>query len=943
MSWIIGDRTLSGLDNNSINHINLPSDPNALTIDGFGGDKGMALLKNDITNKIEWDFVDKITIPDGSITGPKLATNVDGAFNIKTTGDIECDEITARKIDLTDVEVDSLEFLKKLFSNGGEIDLRDTAGQLTDRWFHYQPTDTTTDPATPQSFDLRIFTKIVGSLSVQNLQQNAQHFVQLTHTTGAILATGQIRSNLAQQSGGGDTQYGLYAVGNAYVGGDLVVVGDIELDTLILQTLTINGALDFQIPNTATPPVPALDRRYLRIRDNGDMFWYDNLLPNSGTPDETTLAEFNRRTEGVAPDAVDRIDFTTNGRIETTNPDNTTHAFKCNGLGIFSNRLQCDNFRTTNTQDRSAEFTRDIIVGRGDRQVGILTTGDIILNGDETSTPQTLRKIIIENRQTGQSPDDPKTIMFEVDNDDITKVKNITTTGNYTSTGNITLDNSRAGVGGTKPILRVAGNTELYNKLNNVQIGEFDTDGLRAFWEGRLHINGVQDQNGTPSLQIGGIGYGTTNRVLDYVVPSFDNGIRIITLEGYGTKIDGSENTTWKIESFDDEGSNDPVRPANESTSRATFNTIEIKGDLHLDANGAPERSSILKGNLIIQPETTSSLEDVKFKSQLGSEYLYKELLPNKQNSGGTSNGSYGATRERANVFYPNLGYTAGTDGNVVSFGGDIETNFGDHPIKITEINRAYSETNSSNAGGIVFGTINPAIRGHIDQQNGNRTRCFNLDLTDPSVLLSTEERTDKICITRYFPSEEYTFPNHGYNWNDSEGLYDFMNLNSQFYVEVNTALTISPIFYNISIEWNVYVEEAIWGEYDGSTNGNADLYYKYVYTTDRDEPSYSVARNLGSSAVFWRSGTGNKDIDGTDTNKLYGGGYNMFFSDIREIPEDERGYNIRIYVQARNDPLGNNDPAFIQLRAGQGSSDRSDWIMKVSPINSSLFRNVVD
>ena len=188
------------------------------------------------------------------------------------------------------------------------------------------------------------------------------------------------------------------------------------------------------------------------------------------------------------------------------------------------------------------------------------------------------------------------------------------------------------------------------------------------------------------------MGYSATNRTLDYVVPSFDNGIRNIALTGYGTNIDGSERIAWRIRTFDDTGSNDPVRPANQSTSEATFNTINIEGDLHLDANGVPERPSTIKGNLIIQPETTSTLEDVKFKSQLGSEYLYKELLPNKQNSGGTTNGTYGATRERANVFYPNLGYNAGTDGNLVSFGGDIGTNFGDHPIKITEIDILYKE-----------------------------------------------------------------------------------------------------------------------------------------------------------------------------------------------------------------------------------------------------------
>ena len=454
-----------------------------------------------------------------------------------------------------------------------------------------------------------------------------------------------------------------------------------------------------------------------------------------------------------------------------------------------------------------------------------------------------------------------------------------------------------------------------------------------------MNIDGVSDTLGTPSLQIGGVGYNTAGRHLVYIVPSYSGGIRTIKLEQYGRDVSNAEITTWKIESLDDQGdpSSTPPVPAKTSYSRATFDVLKVNGHI--------ADPTEIKGYTDFKTQTTLDGEGVDFRTLKNNYATQVVAIESNRRPSGIDSAFYGLTTFNCSVNFETSFDATGQNlqNPVVSFGTEQDglTPL-DAPITFQNVNKLRRDTTASNAGGMVFGTEDPAIRGFINPSSGNRTRCYNLDLTDPSVLLSTEERTDKICITRLFPASEYIFPNTGYNWNDSTQLYGFINLHTNFYVEVNTALTISPIFYNISIEWNVYVEEAIWGEYTSSTNGNADLYYKYVYTTDRDETSYSVVRNLGVGAVFWRSGSGNSSIDGTNTNRLSGGGYNMFFSDVRQIPEVERGFNIRIYVQASNDPLGNNEPAFIELRAGQGSTARADWIMKVSPINASLFRNIV-
>jgi len=84
-------RTLSGQTTINADIIVLPETINAITIKNDKGVAGQVLQKTS-TNKIGWGYVDDIEIPDGSITGVKLAPDID----IDTTGDIIADNITAR-------------------------------------------------------------------------------------------------------------------------------------------------------------------------------------------------------------------------------------------------------------------------------------------------------------------------------------------------------------------------------------------------------------------------------------------------------------------------------------------------------------------------------------------------------------------------------------------------------------------------------------------------------------------------------------------------------------------------------------------------------------------------------------------------------------------------------------------------------------------------------
>ena len=105
------DRTLSGSTQIYADILDLPSTINAIRIRNNSGTAGQVLSKNPTTNKLEFASVpiadDTITtamiqnlavtdakIANTTITGGKLSANVNGSFNIDTSGGIEANNIT---------------------------------------------------------------------------------------------------------------------------------------------------------------------------------------------------------------------------------------------------------------------------------------------------------------------------------------------------------------------------------------------------------------------------------------------------------------------------------------------------------------------------------------------------------------------------------------------------------------------------------------------------------------------------------------------------------------------------------------------------------------------------------------------------------------------------------------------------------------------------------
>jgi len=94
-------RTLNGADMINATSLNLPRTENAVRVNGEFGTAGQVLAK-DSNNKLNWSRVDDVEIPDGSIGGSKLKSDI----SITTTGDITATNITATNLLKTNTTLD---------------------------------------------------------------------------------------------------------------------------------------------------------------------------------------------------------------------------------------------------------------------------------------------------------------------------------------------------------------------------------------------------------------------------------------------------------------------------------------------------------------------------------------------------------------------------------------------------------------------------------------------------------------------------------------------------------------------------------------------------------------------------------------------------------------------------------------------------------------------
>ena len=315
-------RTLSGIDSNSLNHLSLPSTTNALSVGSNIGLHGQVLAKNENDNKLEWSFVDEITIPDNSINGNKLALDI--GFN--TTGNI-----------------------------------------------------TLHNPATDSA----------------------------TLTADKLVST---RTTLS------DTDYGLDVAGNAKIGGDLTITGDLELDDIIMDDLTIKGEIILDTAGTGTGNTRKLDL----VASSGDIIQYETFDPPS---------EYASIRNGAG--AFRSLD--TSGKIITTEARGGATDLAISALGNvqFGGYMNCRSVQTsfgaagqfTGNFSRGVDITNPVGGSTVDiKLLGLRCAGDVLLKSPSNDTD-----IIYEMNHLNTLGAVDK--IFKIVNNDITLVRNITASG----------------------------------------------------------------------------------------------------------------------------------------------------------------------------------------------------------------------------------------------------------------------------------------------------------------------------------------------------------------------------------------------------------------------------------------------------------------------------------------------------------------------------------
>ena len=139
-------RTLSGIDSDNIRHLSLPSSTAALLIGGDSGTNGQVLTKNEDTNKLEWDDVEKRNIAPNSIDGSRLTNDI----SFTTTGNITLNDLTATSKIISQGDVNT--------PNTRKIELDTATGNI--RQFQSYTDDTTNNEYFSVKANQKLWNKI---------------------------------------------------------------------------------------------------------------------------------------------------------------------------------------------------------------------------------------------------------------------------------------------------------------------------------------------------------------------------------------------------------------------------------------------------------------------------------------------------------------------------------------------------------------------------------------------------------------------------------------------------------------------------------------------------------------------------------------------------------------------------------------------------------------
>lgn len=369
-------RTLSGIDERNVVSLSLPSSVAAISIGGNVGEKGQVIAKNNITNKLEWDAVDDISIPDGSIEGKKLAPNI----TFTTTGNITLSNQNNNATLLSQL----LQFTIGL-SGYGNIAFRQLVGSATN-WFEYI--------ASTGKFIINNIIDLNGTLKSINgnlidlySDNGATKQIELNGANGNITSTGNTtlynttiqNSLIAEGNGIFTTDIKGSANANAPYKFTLDgASGDIVCNDINCQDITIANNILLNDIRTNKIQLPKTGAVVCEILTNGNIITNGNITGasiagtslSSGT---TITATGNISTSSGNLTLTNGSFFMDNGVAFLGDVGGGNYRITLNGT---NGRIDCE---TLNNAGNYTSTTGNITLTNGDIT---LTNGDLTIGGE---------------------------------------------------------------------------------------------------------------------------------------------------------------------------------------------------------------------------------------------------------------------------------------------------------------------------------------------------------------------------------------------------------------------------------------------------------------------------------------------------------------------------------------------------------------------------------
>ena len=323
-------RTLSGIDSDSIRHLSLPSSTAALLIGGDSGTNGQVLTKNEDTNKLEWDDIERRNIAPNSIDGSRLTTDI----SFSTTGNIRLTNGT----DNAKLTCDKFEY-QHGFIGFGDFTMGNQLGtQDIIKYTELDGNGTTINTLVIRNTD----NQVVGNLQVDD--DSSTNRLKITGADGNLTTTGTLFSTKPIEN----NVFGLDITGNARIIGKLEVDGGVDI-----------GNLD------------VFGNVKMRRLDTDTTFWFNYQEGTNTAGEDFDITLHNVMSINDAGSSGNIINFTTStGEINTTGKIVSTlpnvFGLSITGKSQFINEVFIQNkllIQTSNTINTTRKIELDATTG----------------------------------------------------------------------------------------------------------------------------------------------------------------------------------------------------------------------------------------------------------------------------------------------------------------------------------------------------------------------------------------------------------------------------------------------------------------------------------------------------------------------------------------------------------------------------------------------------